>query len=90
MRKVIQIAASAASCDYGLNESLFALCNDGTVWSLKYASKGWTRCPDIPQPMCSYYKERIDELLVKDREVGLDEEEKEEYLSLSEEYKRIG
>jgi hypothetical protein len=39
-RKVVQIAAAG--------EDLFALCDDGTTWTL--GSKGWIELPAIPQP----------------------------------------
>jgi hypothetical protein len=45
-RKVIQIAATAGTNAEG---ELFALCDDGTVWTLTYAGQ-WHQLPAIPQP----------------------------------------
>jgi hypothetical protein len=46
-RKVVQIAAApyGEATDFG--PRLFALCDDGTVWSL---GETWRRIQPIPQP----------------------------------------
>ena len=51
MRKIIQICAiPCAENNSKQNDlELFALCNDGTVWSMMYDSSNWRRLHDIPQ-----------------------------------------
>jgi len=59
MRKVIQLATTgheslAASC-----MSLFALCNDGSMFHLDSTDWAWVPVPDIPQPTrreCETYR----------------------------------
>ncbi|KGQ56318.1 hypothetical protein IO44_03120 [Gallibacterium anatis str. Avicor] len=49
MRKVIQICANSNNAMIN-GESLFALCDDGSVWALTESLDcGWVRFPDIPQ-----------------------------------------
>ncbi|WP_410685703.1 hypothetical protein [Avibacterium paragallinarum] len=49
MRKIIQICSNSTG-PYGSNESLFALCDDGSVWGLSEALDcRWIRVPDVPQ-----------------------------------------
>lgn len=45
-RKIIQLTATAGTNAEG---ELFALCDDGTVWTLTYAGQ-WHEMPAIPQP----------------------------------------
>jgi hypothetical protein len=46
-RKIIQIAVDASSETY--SGSVFALCNDGSLWSRQdLPGKSWERQPDIP------------------------------------------
>lgn len=48
-RKVIQMAAAAN--DISTSDSVYALCDDGTMW-LGYWGKGgfqWSEIPDVPQ-----------------------------------------
>lgn len=42
MRKVIQISAVP-------NGSVYALCDDGTMWLLLDTSETWVEIPDVPQ-----------------------------------------
>lgn len=50
-RRIIQITAaghenvSTTQC----NLTLFALCNDGTVWEMQNGRSNWMRVPDIPE-----------------------------------------
>ncbi len=44
-RYPIQVAPS----DRGVNGTLFALCNDRTIWS--YGTHGWSRIEEVPQRM---------------------------------------
>jgi hypothetical protein len=44
-RKIIQIAVVPEG---HLPETVFALCNDGTVWILRFAGP-WCQLPDLPQ-----------------------------------------
>ena len=49
-RKIIQIAIDPApDCDSA--PVVYALCNDGTVWSrLDIPGKKWSQMDDVPQP----------------------------------------
>lgn len=57
MRKIIQITACAMPCgenDERRNsayESLYALCDDGTVWcrSASDGPQGWSQIENVPQ-----------------------------------------
>lgn len=76
-RKIIQIAVTD-------NEDIFtltALCDDGSVWTRRN-NRRWFKQPDIPQPLSEYEKQRIDELLRKDRQGRLDADEIEELKDL--------
>jgi len=49
-RKVVQIATSSVPDEPDI---LYALCNDGTIWSLNLGARTenhWQRAKDIPQP----------------------------------------
>lgn len=49
MRKIIQICSNAND-ELETGESLFALCNDGSVWwNSSEPGWEWQRLPDIPQ-----------------------------------------
>jgi hypothetical protein len=45
MRKIIQITAAVGLTD----SSIYALCDDGTVWVYTYDSGEWKFLPVIPQ-----------------------------------------
>jgi hypothetical protein len=48
-RKAIQIAASAYASNYGTNYTqLYALCDDGSVWTLSADGQQWFPAPGIP------------------------------------------
>jgi cytochrome c2 len=47
IRKIIQIAIGSAS-DSGYSNEVFALCDDGTVWTDSQVGK-WIKLPNIPQ-----------------------------------------
>jgi len=50
-RKVIQISSIVtADTDYikGGN-SIYGLCNDGTLWKFNSGDSGWFKLPEIPQ-----------------------------------------
>ena len=50
-RKIIQIAIDPAP-DCGSSSILYALCNDGTVWSrIDIPSKKWSRMDEVPQSL---------------------------------------
>lgn len=47
-RRIIQI--SAAKCSDGSNqESLFALCDDGTLWQMLFSKHQWNQVINVPQ-----------------------------------------
>lgn len=46
MRKIIQVCSGASQPEY-YEPSLYALCGDGTLWSL--AGSGWHPIPNVPQ-----------------------------------------
>jgi len=50
-RKIIQIAADSSSSSAGnaFFASIYALCDDGTVWDFIFQERKWTRIPDVPQ-----------------------------------------
>lgn len=55
-RKVVQIVCSQHGYvadeyfeDTKDHKSLFALCDDGTIWSYSFSSKTWVVLPCIPQ-----------------------------------------
>ncbi|POY47463.1 hypothetical protein [Avibacterium paragallinarum] len=49
MRKIIQISSNSNSKIIN-GETLYALCDDGSIWGLTAALDcGWVRLPDIPQ-----------------------------------------
>lgn len=47
-RKIIQISIGSHS----VSDTVFALCNDGTVWGIqtKLSYPKWEKLPAIPQP----------------------------------------
>jgi hypothetical protein len=49
-RKVIQIAAT--DTDGSTSQSVYALCEDGTMWHGYWAKGGlkWDQIPNVPQP----------------------------------------
>lgn len=48
MRKIIQIAIDPSTDEY--TGSVYALCDDGTVWSRQdITNKQWYKLPPIPQ-----------------------------------------
>lgn len=48
-RRIVQISVASAPLDKG-EDIIYALANDGTLWSL-YTAPGsnWTKLPDLPQ-----------------------------------------
>ena len=49
-RKIIQIAIDSNPTPSAA-PTVYALCNDGTVWSrIDIPSKKWSRMADVPQP----------------------------------------
>ena len=51
-RKVVQVAISeshysGALGSFAVNQTIIALCNDGTIW--QSSDDTWKRLPDIPQ-----------------------------------------
>lgn len=48
MRKVIQIACEAKQ------EGIYALCDDGTMWSKSHSSNYWVQIPDVPQSVSNW------------------------------------
>jgi hypothetical protein len=55
-RKIVQLAVTHQPYNQiGIEDQdrLYALCNDGSVWRLMWATRGhpetWDRLPDIPQ-----------------------------------------
>ena len=52
MRKVIQLATTGHenTSQTQSSMSLFALCNDGSMFHLDSADWAWVPVPDIPQP----------------------------------------
>lgn len=49
-RRIIQIAIDP-SPDSGSTSVVYALCNDGTVWSrVDIPGKQWSQMDDVPQP----------------------------------------
>lgn len=51
IRKIIQICSNSNTAVLD-GETLYALCDDGTVWGLGYSSEdghAWFRQPEIPQ-----------------------------------------
>lgn len=49
MRKIIQIQTTPAPNDES-DDSIYALCNDGTVWWWTAEAFHWVAIPEIPQP----------------------------------------
>jgi hypothetical protein len=49
-RRVVQITATGHANTFQTQSALtlFALCDDGTIWSLNDCSAEWIRCPAIP------------------------------------------
>ena len=50
MRRVIQLVV----CKHEHMERVYALCDDGTIWSEEWDGKGqliWVKKPDIPQDL---------------------------------------
>lgn len=47
MRKIIQICSLPSHPT--LNNSVFAVCDDGTFWIFDVFNNCWDRLPDIPQ-----------------------------------------
>lgn len=47
-RKIIQICSNFVGESYVYPDSIYALCNDGTVWELVNGEK-WKLLPEIPQ-----------------------------------------
>ncbi|MFU2079319.1 hypothetical protein ACLQ91_01865 [Avibacterium endocarditidis] len=59
MRKIIQICSNYNS-ELTNGESLFALCNDGSVWwSDATLDFGWKRLLDIPQDESKQTKQSV-------------------------------
>lgn len=58
-RKIIQIAVALTSSGSGHNqrEITYSLCNDGTLWELKFGDR-WEKCVPIPQPRKGKNKKR--------------------------------
>lgn len=57
-RKIIQLVYGTIQYDTNdVTESLFALCNDGTVWT-KTNSETWKQMDEIPQPEKKKAKKR--------------------------------
>lgn len=54
MRKIVQIATLATRD--GLGHKLFALCDDGTVWSGTEGSNAWKKMANIPQDQDDVYQ----------------------------------
>lgn len=51
-RKPVQLAVRPGNEDW--NPVVYALCDDGTIWSLlDGVGGGWQELPDIPQPVPS-------------------------------------
>ena len=51
-RQILQIAATSGGEFNDETESVFALCDDGTVWEVVLEARStrrWSRLPDIPQ-----------------------------------------
>lgn len=50
-RKVIQITSAGVmpSNETQCSQILHALCDDGSVWYLRFKHEDWKRLPDIPQ-----------------------------------------
>lgn len=89
MRKIIQICSNYNSDAFD-NESLYALCDDGTVWAQISGKLGWLLLPAIPQDNKSieeYLNAEIENLVLKDRQQGLNEEEKQKLKELLEQKK---
>lgn len=81
-RKIIQISTALAfdNNEEDTEETLFALCDDGTVWALGTRRKRWVLMKPIPQdePNHKEYLDReINCLIKKEREKGLNNDEKE-------------
>ncbi len=88
-RKIIQICSNFIGESYVYPDSIYALCNDGTVWELEN-SKKWRLLPEIPQDNPTYkafLDKSIDDLRVKGRTKSLSEDEKKELLDLIEQRK---
>jgi hypothetical protein len=52
VRTVIQIAVSDHVPNETMGPTLYALCDDGTMWSYtigRYAGKMWVLMPEVPQ-----------------------------------------
>lgn len=49
MRKIIQIQAIPTPNDE--IESIYVLCNDGTVWWRTPRLEQWVQLPEVPQPV---------------------------------------
>lgn len=47
MRKVVQIAVEARSGSWLF--TVYALCDDGTIWRFDNSADKWWRVPNIPQ-----------------------------------------
>lgn len=85
-RKIIQIAAG---------EQTIALCNDGTLWQFKTSIQSWVRYPAIPQGMTgsehtqAYLDSEIGSLFLKERQTGLDSDEREYLKELLEDQREL-
>ena len=57
-RKIIQISTTVAHVE-GVSDTIYALCNDGTLWNFFEDSyEGWNPMPPIPQGSACRHQER--------------------------------
>lgn len=75
-RKIIQICANQTRSqkDGVLYQDLVALCDDGTLWKL--GDNDWHLILNVPQDNLDEVRNEIDSLYKKERDIGLDKDER--------------